>query len=331
MPLAIVRNDITKMNSDAIVNAANSALQMGGGVCGAIFQAAGARKLQAACDKIGHCPAGEAVLTDGFDLDAKFIIHAVGPIWHGGGQGEEQLLRACYKNSLQLALEHGCESIAFPLISSGIYGYPKDQALHVAMNEIGKFLMDHEMQVYLVVFDAKAFGLSRKLFKEIEAYIDEHYVDEQEMSYSRNRKIMEQELRMQSAMQSPLESLQEKSLTDILGQIDESFSRRLLRFIDQKGMTDVDAYKKANIDRKLFSKIKNSPDYTPLKKTIVAFAIALELDLDETNELLNTAGYALSNSHKFDVIIKYFIEEKNYDIFEINEVLFSYGQLLLGA
>ncbi|TWT25849.1 macro domain-containing protein [Planomicrobium sp. CPCC 101110] len=330
MPLEIVRNDITKMKVDAIVNAANSGLQMGGGVCGAIFQAAGARELQAACDKIGHCPVGGAVITEGFRLDAKSIIHTVGPIWRGGSQNEERLLRSCYENSLKLASDNGYESIAFPLISSGIYGYPKEQALQVAVSAISAFLMEHEMLAYIVVFDKKAFRLSEKLFNSIDEYIDEHYVDEQTMIFSkRDRRYAE--MQSELAPKSQLEVLQDRSLEDILGQIDESFSERLLRFIDEKGMTDVATYKKANIDRKLFNKIKNSKTYTPQKKTIVAFAIALQLDLDKTNELLNTAGYALSNSSKFDVIVRYFIERNNYNIFEINEALFVYDQMLLGA
>ncbi|PSL41817.1 O-acetyl-ADP-ribose deacetylase (regulator of RNase III) [Planomicrobium soli] len=330
MPIEIIRNDITKMKVDVIVNAANSGLQMGGGVCGAIFQAAGAKELQAACDKIGHCPVGGAVITDAYRLDARFIIHTVGPVWRGGSQNEEELLRACYGNSLRLALENGCDSIAFPLISSGIYGYPKEQALHVAISEISAFLMEHEILVYIVVFDQKAFGLSGKLFHSIHQYIDEHYVEEQNLKFSYGERRMA-EMQAELMPQSQLEALEDRSLEDLLGQIEESFSERLFRFIDEKGMTDVSTYKKANIDRKLFHKIKNSSHYTPLKKTIVAFAIALELNLDETNELLNTAGYVLSNSNKFDVIITYFIERENYNIFEINEALFAFDQMLLGA
>ena len=163
MPLHLVRNDITKMKVDAIVNAANSALQRGGGVCGAIFAAAGARELQEACNKIGGCKVGEAVITPGFRLPAKYIIHTVGPVWQGGKANEPQLLRNCYINSLTLALEHKCESIAFPLISSGIYGYPKEQALQVAISAIREFLQDNELNVYLVLFDKEAYTLGEKL------------------------------------------------------------------------------------------------------------------------------------------------------------------------
>ncbi|WP_172370445.1 macro domain-containing protein [Sporosarcina jiandibaonis] len=331
MPLEIVRNDLTKMRVDVIVNAANSALQMGGGVCGAIFNAAGADELQAACDDIGGCPTGEAVITDGFQLPVKKIIHTVGPIWKGGTANEETLLRNCYKNSLALAVAEGYESIAFPLISSGIYGYPREQAFQVAMSTISEFLCEHDIYVYLVVFDKKAFGISKKLFTSIAEYIDEHYVEEHEAAYPRNRRQLESEI-LQESEAYPIETpVIKRSLDDVLAQMDESFSKSLLRLIDEKGMTDAAAYRKANIDRRLFSKIRNSVDYTPLKKTVIAFAIALELNLDETIDLLAKAGYTLSRSYKFDVIIEYFIEEEVYNIHEINEVLFSFDQVLLGA
>lgn len=325
MPLEIIRHDITKMEVDAIVNAANTQLKMGGGVCGAIFQAAGAEKLQKACDTIGGCSFGQAVITEGFNLPAKFIIHTPGPIWQGGSHKEAELLSASYMNSLKLAKNHKCESIAFPLISSGIYGYPKDEAIQIAVSTISKFLLESDMFVYLVVFDNKSFGISQKLFASIYEYIDEHYVDETELSFNFRREepfVLNQDVFHEKASES---------LTEVLNQLDESFSERLLRLIDEKGMTDVETYKKANIDRRLFSKIRNEEDYTPKKKTVLAFAIALELNVDETNELLSAAGYTLSRSSKFDVIIEYFLNEKSYNIHEINEALFSFEQPLLGA
>ena len=331
MPLEIVRNDLTKMQVDVIVNAANSALQMGGGVCGAIFNAAGADELQLACDEIGECPVGEAVMTDGFQLPSKKIIHTVGPIWKGGTANEETLLRNCYKNSLELAASEGYQSIAFPLISSGIYGYPREQAFQVAMSTISEFILDHDIYVYLVVFDQKAFGISKKLFTSITEYIDEHYVDEHEIIYSENRQLLESEILQEPQFDSMEAPISSRSLDDVLAQMDESFSESLLRLIDEKGMTDAATYRKANIDRRLFSKIRNSVDYTPLKKTVIAFAIALELNLDETIDLLGKAGYTLSRSYKFDVIIGYFIEEEVFNVHEINEVLFSFDQVLLGA
>ncbi|WP_391206740.1 macro domain-containing protein [Psychrobacillus sp. L4] len=332
MPLEIVRNDITKMQVDVVVNAANTSLQMGGGVCGAIFRAAGAEQLREACNEIGQCPVGQAVITEGFQLPAKQIIHTVGPIWRDGSENEEALLRQCYKSSLVLASSNGCESIAFPLISTGIYGYPKEKALQVATSMISEFLLEHEMQVYIVVYDKKAFGLSEKLFTSIHQYIDEHYVEEQLIQFARKRLELREVLESQVTIQEASKGKpQKRRLEDLLGQLDESFSERLLRLIDEKKMTDVETYKKANIDRRLFSKIRNSRDYTPLKKTVIGFVIALELNLDETIDLLSKAGYTLSHSNKFDLIIKYFIEEENYNIHEINEALFAFDQVLLGA
>lgn len=327
MPLEIVRNDITEMQTDAIVNAANSSLQMGGGVCGAIFRAAGAEQLMEVCGKIGYCPTGEAVQTPAFRLRSNFIIHAVGPVWQGGKYEEEQLLRACYKNSLELADSLGCGSIAFPLISSGIYGYPKEQALQVAISEIHRFLIDHEMLVYIVVLDKQSFGINEKLYRSVRQYVDENYFNQQENRFSRKPEFMSEQILGQSLEQQ----ISRESIEEALRQIDESFSERLLRFIDEKKLTDVDTYKRANIDRKLFSKIRNSKNHTPMKKTVFAFAIAMKLNLDETEELLESAGYALSRSSKFDVIVQYFIERENYNIYEINEALFAFDQPLLGA
>ncbi len=331
MPLKFVRNDITKMKVDAIVNAANAGLQMGGGVCGAIFEAAGPRELQADCNHIGSCAVGDAVITQGYRLPAKFVIHAVGPIWQGGGNREEELLRSCYIRALTLAAEHNLNSIAFPLISSGIYGYPKDEALRVAVTAISEFLMKYELEVYLVLFDKKAFVLSQKLVESIDQYIDDHYVDERSIKES-SRSLRDVDISSLDYMNRPSASISKKlSLEERLERLDESFSEMLLRLIDEKGMTDVEAYKKANIDRRLFSKIRSQPEYSPSKATAIAFAISLRLDLGETRELLSKAGYTLSRSSRFDLIISYFIEMEIYDIFKINEVLFAYDQALLGA
>ncbi len=340
MPMMIVRNDITKMQVDAVVNAANTALKMGGGVCGAIFSAAGAKKLQEECDKIGNCKVGEAVITKGYSLPAKFIIHAVGPIWQGGNSGEEKLLHNCYINSMKLALEKDLKSIAFPLISSGIYSYPKDKALQVAISAIGEFLLEHELMVYIVVYDKTAFVLSEKLFTSIEKYIDDNYVEEHSISDKR-RGLKNYELQNLYSVQEAYpcsksmicdkEYMEKPSLVDVLGKLEETFSQMLIRLIDEKGMKDAEVYKRANMDRRLFSKIKNNRDYNPSKITAVAFAIALKLNMNETRTLLSRAGYTLTHSSKFDIIVEFFIEEGNYNIYEINEVLFKYDQSLLGA
>lgn len=332
MPFRIIRNDITTMTVDAIVNAANTSLKAGGGVCGAIFHAAGADALQAECDRFGGCKVGEAVITNGYKLNARHIIHTVGPIWDGGLKNEAKLLRHCYLNSLLLALKYGVKSIAFPLISSGIYGYPKDQALQIAISAIGEFLLKHDMDVFLVVYDKKSFVLSEKLFSAIEKFIDDNYINEHRI-FVQDRQLQSYDYQSSTCLNEYSEPVPEskRQLEDILLHLDDTFSQMLLRLIDDKGYTDVDTYKRANIDRKLFSKIRNTKSYNPSKVTAIAFAIALRLNLDETRDLLSKAGYMLSHSNKFDVIIEYFIEEGNYNIFEINEALFAFDQVLLGA
>lgn len=329
MPLQIVRNDITKMKADAIVNAANTSLLGGGGVDGAIHRAAGP-KLLAECRKLNGCPTGDAKMTKGYRLKAKYIIHTVGPIYRDGHHQEEKLLRSCYQKSLALALEKDCDSIAFPLISAGAYGYPKDQALQIAIEEISHFLLEHDMMVYLVIFDLKAFQIIAKLFAHIQSYIDDHYVishSDAVSSLRRNRKALLDE---SPVMEGPVYS-EALNLEDALKQMDESFSEMLMRKIDEAGMKDSECYKKANVDRKLFSKIRSHKNYKPSKKTVLAFAIALELPLDETNDMLKKAGYVLSHSNKFDIIVEYFIIHKHYDIYEINEALFAFDQPLLGG
>lgn len=336
MPFTIIRNDITKMKVDAIVNAANTKLLMGGGVCGAIFKAAGEAELKSACDKLAPIKTGEAVITPGFRLSAKYIIHTAGPVYRDGKHGEEELLRSCYINSLKRAVENNCESIAFPLISSGIYGYPKRDALRVATSAIKDFLADNDMDVSLVVFDKEAFVVSEELLGDIEAFIDEKYLGDYENSYH-SRRLLDEEVDVIQLMDSPRmvgeasERMRYTGIDHLVGNLDEPFSTTLFRLIDAKGMTDVEVYKRANLDRKLFSKIRNNKGYMPSKRTAIALAVALELTLDETDDLLRRAGYALSESQKFDVIIQYFIINGRYDIFEINEVLFSYDQPLLGG
>lgn len=332
MPFHIVRQDITKMQVDAIVNAANTALQMGGGVCGAIFNAAGAQKMQTACDKLAPIQMGEAAVTPGFALPAKYVIHAAGPAYHPSDRERcRKLIRSAYTESLKLAMKHRCQSIAFPLISSGIYGYPKAEALEVAKEAIEAFLDEHDMEVYLAVFDKSAFVLSRALLGGVESYIDQHYVDAHQPK-GRNLLGVESEALAYAAPSMPLPMMAPSAaLDDLMERLDEPLSDTLLKLIDAKGKTDVEVYKRANIDRKLFSKIRKGHGYTPRKPTILALAIALEMTLPETDDLLERAGYALSHASKFDVIVEYFIVSGRYDIFEINEVLFQYDQPLLGS
>lgn len=341
MPFKIIRNDITKMCVDAIINASNTALRMGGGVSGDIFSAAGAEMMQAECNRIGHCDIGGAVITSGYNLPARYVIHTAGPIWQDGKNNEAKYLHDCYINSLNLAMKYKCETVAFPLISSGIYGYPKDKALHAAISAISSFLMEHEMMVYLVVYDTTALMLSEKLFSAVEQYISTSYIKRklqirpprQPEPYGYRRSIppeRQYDLYGDSCAAMPAPKA-ERSIRDIFNQLDETFSQMLLRLIDERGMTDVQAYKKANVDRKLFSKIRSDHLYNPSKATAIAFAIGLELNLDQTLDLLKKAGYTLSHSNKFDLIIEYFIEAGNYNIYEINITLFDYDQVPLGA
>jgi Predicted phosphatase homologous to the C-terminal domain of histone macroH2A1 len=328
------------MTVDAIVNAANTDLQMGGGVCGAIFKTAGERELQTACDKFAPIKTGEAAITPGFALPCKYVIHAAGPVYrYWNAEQSKKLLRSAYAKSLRLAAENGCESIAFPLISSGIYGYPKDEALQVATSAIQDFLVDHDMDVYLAVFDKTAFAVSEKLLGAVASYIDEHYVEEHKVQRRELLNVEREALEEADniSYNTPMESMAEATaapnagIDDLVGNLDEPFGTTLLHLIDAKGKTDVEVYKRANIDRKLFSKIRTGKSYIPGKRTIVALAVSLELSLNETDDLLERAGYALSHSQKFDVIVEYFIVSGKYDIFEINEVLFKYDQPLLGG
>ena len=331
MPLEIVRNDITKMTVDAIVNAANNSLLGGGGVDGCIHRAAGA-ELLAECRTLGGCDTGKAKITGAYNLPAKYVIHTVGPIYKDGRHGEKTLLESCYRESLALAKEYKCETVAFPLISSGVYGYPKDRALKVAVDVISGFLLENDMTVYIVIFDRASYKISEKLYSDIAEYIDDNYVDghtDYRLERTRTRAAMEATAPEDLCECKAL--FDENDLDSRLRQIDESFSQMLLRKIDEKGMTDAECYKKANIDRKLFSKIRSDMHYKPSKPTAIAFAISLELSLGETEDLLRKAGFALSHSNKFDIIIEFFISKGNYNIFEINEALFAFDQSLLGA
>ena len=356
MPFEVVRNDITKMKVDAIVNAANNSLLGGGGVDGAIHRAAGPGLLEE-CKTLGGCETGQAKMTGGYRLPCRYVIHTVGPIWQGGTRNEKQTLSSCYAASLRLAFDHQCESIAFPLISAGAYGYPKEEALKVATDTIRDFLLSHDMNVYLVIFDKASFAISKKLYANIQAYIGDAYIDPFFEEEERRRRKFSNALFPSAAAPAPTKKPKGKlgkkqdtmpdfewadslmaekcsadsSLEDYLRRMDEGFREMLIRKIDECGMTDAECYKKANIDRKLFNKIKNQADYKPSKSTVLAFAIALRLSLEETEDMLKKAGFSLSHSSKFDLIVEFFITHGNYDIFEINEALFSFDQKLLGS
>lgn len=364
MPLHIIRNDLTSMACDAVVNPTDEVLSGSGGVDAQLHRAAG-EQLDQACAHIGHCAPGSAVLTEGYDLPARYIIHTVGPRWVGGEHGERETLAACYRSALSIAREKKLSSIAFPIISAGTFGFPKAEALEIAVREIRAFLAEHEMDVTLVVFNRECYEISAERYARVQSFIDETYVDTRDdfgnaPSYRREERpvfasSIEEDACFSASYDaarpepaqapSPKAAKASRPKPRPLGQaskpigaafrpdrvLDESFSQMLLRKIDERGIKDADCYKRANVDRKLFSKIRTNPDYRPSKVTAIAFAIALRLDLDETRELLMKAGYALSRSQRFDVIIEYFIRAQIYDIYEINETLFAFDQQLLGA
>ena len=341
MPIKIIRQDITKIKCDAIVDPTDAHYSHGGGVDAAIHEAAGV-ELYHACVEQGKLEVGNAVITPAFSLPCKYVIHTVGPRYKGGERGEEALLRSCYCESLKLATANKCKSIAFPLIASGTFGFPKDKVLKIAVDEISNFLFDNEMLVYIVVYDKTSYSISEKLFADIVDYIDDNYNTEGWLNSSRSTisksiamppipQGRPRKIKIDGNICESKAMLSEEGLDDILKKLDESFSQMLLRKIDERGMTDAECYKKANVDRKLFSKIRSNVNYKPSKTTVIAFAIALELSLDETEDMLRKAGFALSHSNKFDVIIEYFITHGTYNIFEINEVLYQFDQSTLGA
>ncbi len=394
MPFKIVRNDITRVAADAIVNTANPEPRCGSGTDAAVYQAAGAEKMLTARKKIGRIAPGECAVTPAFKLPAKYVIHTVGPAWNGGTHGEFETLRSCYRKSLLLADQLGCESIAFPLIAAGVYGFPKDKALETALDVIRGHLKDSDLDVTLVVFNPGAFRIAQSLSERVEAYIDENYVaaqtaaeyggaDEERMREqreARRRRAYESSTASQAlwnktvemdsfeapaepkaaapkpAAQMPLPSgavsqavhdaafsrlvgaasassakAKKPSLDQVVKNLGESFQARLLRMVDERGLADAEVYHRANISKQVFSKIRCSEDYIPKKKTVLALAVGLRLNLDDTKDLLAAAGFTLTNNSLFDVIMSFCIESEMYDIFEINELLFKYGQPYLGT
>lgn len=361
MPFLIVRDDIARISADAIVNAANTRLQAGGGVCGALFAAAGAADMQAACDAIGGCPTGSAVSTPAFALDATWVIHAVGPIWRGGLSGEREALRSCYRSVFAEAERLGARSVAYPLISAGIYGFPADEALAIAREETEAFLRVHEdVSVTLVMFDHATMRAGGELFDEIDEYIDDEYVEASPHMRRRAERVAVEVWDAAApdgladagapsghadsaapeafaaafggeAVCAALSAAAPRELDDLLSNLDASFSETLLALIDERGMTDAEVYHRANLSRQLFSKIRSNRAYRPTKQTAVALAVALELDPRQTQDLLGRAGLALSRSSKFDVIVRFFLERGVHDVFRINEALFAYDQPLLGS
>ena len=341
MPFLMIRNDITKVAADAIVNPANRNLLQGSGTSRAIYQAAGEQELTAACEAIGYCDLGKAVCTPAFRLPAKYIFHAVCPAWQGGLFGEAEQLAGAYHSALELAAEYQCESVAFPLLSSGNYGYPKEQAFRIAVDTITQYVMDHDLTVYLVLYDRHSLAVSRKLSASVEEYIDDHYVAQNDESYEfdrwrresaeRRRRLEEEDAPMLEAAAPPAAPMAARSLEHLMDNLGESFTTRLLRLIDERGLKDSTVYKQSNISRQHFSKIQCNRDYNPKKKTVLAFAVGLHLSEDETIDLLQSAGYAFSDGSKRDWIVRYCLEHKIYNINQVNTLLFEYDQEQLGA
>ena len=346
MPFLMIRNDITKVAADAIVNPANRNLLQGSGTSRAIYQAAGEQELTAACEAIGYCEPGRAVCTPAFGLPAKYIFHAVCPAWQGGGFGEAEQLAGAYHSALELAAEYHCESVAFPLLSSGNYGYPKEQAFRIAVDTITQYVMEHDLTVYLVLYDQHSLAVSRKLFASVEEYIDDHYVAQNDESYQFDRRRRESAERRRWRLGEEAAPMLEtaaappppaaaprtaRSLESLMDNLGESFTTRLLRLIDERGLKDSTVYKQSNISRQHFSKIQCNRDYNPKKKTVLAFAVGLHLSEDETIDLLKSAGYAFSDGSKRDWIVRYCLEQKIYNINQVNTLLFQWEQELLGA
>lgn len=357
MPFHIVRNDITKMHVDAIVNTANSMPGYGSGIDTAVYEAAGVNKLLKKRQEIGVIERGSSAITEGFNLPSRYIIHTVGTSWQGGNKGEEDIIRSCYRSVFKIAVENKIETLAIPLLASGNYGFPKGIALRIALSEIESFMAEHDMDIYLVVFDEKSFSLSSEFYGDIDEYINDNYVEEKaKEEYIREFVIMddaapEAVLRSESVSsaklfgnlasaksseikpyEAPSEKLsKQKSLDDVVKNLDKTFMELVFSFADEKGFTDVEVQRRANLDRKAFSKLKCGTTKNPSKSTALAFAIALKLNLDETRDLLSRAGFALSPCSKQDLIVQYFIEREVYDIYEINAALFEHGEQLLGS
>lgn len=338
MPLHIIRQDITTMQVDAIVNTTNEEMVGYSGIDFLVHQKAGPG-LDELCRKLAPLELGFAKITPGFDMPCKYIIHTSGPVWEGGRYGERAVLRSCYLEPLRLAKDNGCETVAFPLISSGAYGYPKDQVLRHAVEVISEYLQYEELTVFLCVWDPASYEFSRSLYADISRFIDSQMEDFRPKPKATKSRLFRQRREFQEKMAAPYEAMREVmpcpapvgSLADFLEEMDAGFAETLFTLIDAKGMTDVECYKKANVDKKTFSKIKCNPAYKPSKPTAIAFAIALKLNLEETQRLLRTVGMTLSRSSKFDLIIEYFISRGIYDIYEINQALFEFDQVLLGC
>ena len=366
MPFQIIRNDITNVKADVIVNSANPIPTYAGAVDRSIYLAAGANELLLERRKIGVIPVGEAAVTPAFNLPAKYIIHTVGPVWIDGEHGEVEAVRSCYQNSLRLASELKCESIAFPLISTGAYGFPKDKALEAATSVIYQFLLQNEMMVYLVIYDQTAFDYSSRLFTDVREFIDQHYIEDQEQlaleaackgdvtvsgpiarkAYSSGLLTQGQADRLRAHRQSVSDRIDYlkgegltpgeterghmASLEEMLETGTKSFGDTLMEMIAERGLTNSEVYRASNISKQTFSNIRKSGN-PPKRETVAALAIGMRLTVREAERLYEAAGYVLTRTSKFDVCIRYFLINGQYNIVRNNLVLDSNGLPLLGS
>lgn len=323
------------MAVDAIVNTTNEEMIGYSGVDLAVHTAAGA-EMEAACAALAPLGLGEAKLTRGYELLARYVIHTACPDYQDGLQGERAILRACYEESLRLAVSKGFETVAFPLIGTGFNGYPKEKVLPFAVAVISGFLRTHDLTVYLCILDADSYEFSQHLYRKISTYIDDEYTSfcvDNAIPYNPFAPHICYDCAEPPSRVSCYdtgESPRRRTLA-YEGPLDKGFAETLFELIDERGLTDVECYKKANVDKRVFSKIKSNPDYRPSKKTALAFAVALHLTIEETQVFLAKAGFALTGSRRFDKIVSYFINNGIYDIFEINQALFEFDEELLGS
>lgn len=341
MAFQIIRHDITKVKADAIVNTANPAVAVGAGVDFAIYEAAGREQLLEARAKIGRLEIGEVGITPAFNLSAKYIIHSSGPVWRDGKYRETELLRQCYDKALYLAAKYGCKSIAFPLMSTGSYGFPKELGIQIAVEAFRYFLQEQDMDITLVVFGSHAYKISGGLFENVQAYVNDRYVSnvyryeygnpgssapERRNIWTQAGQSRQQEERLVTSVSKKIKSM---SLEERLKRMHtKSFEKYLQQLINKKGMKNSEVYAAANISKQYFSKLLNGK-VKPSKGKVLSLAIGLRLNIDETVDFLQVAGYALSPVSQTDVVVEYFIQHQDYNVMKIDIVLFDYGLPLL--
>lgn len=342
MPFKIIRDDITKVKADAIVNPANPEPVIGGGVESAIYEAAGREKLLEARKELGRLQPGKVGVTEAFNLDAKYIVHVSGLYWKGGNSFEARCLKECYEKALKAALDKGCKSIAFPLLGTGTYGFPKDIGLDVAVSTFTEFLEEYEMDITLVVFGNDAVNVSGKLVDEVRSFVDDKYVKEAlEAEYKKDRNIERYALPNErfhlllkeetydvldnACTKDTFSAKPSGSLEAALKNIyKESFEKHLQQLINKKGLRNYEVYAAANISKQYFSKLLKG-QVKPSKDKMLALAVGLRLNMDEVVDFLRIAGYALSPISQTDTVVEYFIRKQEYNVLKINIVLFDYG------